>query len=140
MARDRTRKSGDRQVGRGSPGSEEAARQSKSGLRGAEQSQVEGAKGQPPQGSQRAPAARHQEEPEVRKHLAEGRAPSEQGERGHPSPEVVKRHQQGAEPRSGSHSAHGERIEEESQRGGPGHDHTREGRQQTPGHRPGHRS
>lgn len=140
MAEEGNRKGGDRHIGHGSTGSQEAALQAESGRRGAEESQIEGTTDQAPQGSQRAPAARHQDPPEVRKHFAEGQAPSEQGERGHPSPGVVKRHQQGMEPASGSHSAKGERVEEESQRGEPAHGHTREGRQQTPGHRPGHRS
>lgn len=130
----------DRHLGSDSPGSEEAKQQAISGVRGAEQEQAEGVEKQPRQGSTRAPASRHEQAPEVRKHFAEGRAPSDQGERDHRSAEVVKSHQQGAAPRSGSHSAHGERVEEESQRGEPAAEHTREGRRRAPGHRPGHRS
>jgi hypothetical protein len=140
MAEDRDRNREDGPVGSDSTGSQEAALQAESGRRGAEQRRTGASDEQPPQASQRAPAARHQQPPEATKHFAEGHAPSEQGEKDHPSPEVVKRHQQGAEPRSGSHSAKGERVEEESQRGEPDHGHTREGRQHTPGHRPGHRS
>jgi hypothetical protein len=131
---------GDRYIGRDSPGSEEANEQGMSGKRGAEQARIPGMEKQPEQGSTRSPAARHEQEPERTKHFEAGHAPSEQGEKEHRSPEVVREHQMGAHPKSGSHSAHGERTEEEAQRGEPETTHTRAGRQKTPGHRPGHRS
>lgn len=130
----------DRYIGRDSPGSEEANEQGMSGRRGAEEAQIRGMQEQPEQGSNRSPAAGHQQEPERAKHFEAGHAPSEQGEQEHRSPQVIKEHQMGAHPKSGSHSAHAERIEEEAQRGEPDTTHTRAGRQKTPGHRPDHRS
>lgn len=134
---DRQRKPQDR--GSRSPANEEAKEQGMSGNRGAEEGRVEGEQRQPPQGSDRAPAARHQQPAEERKGFSTGQAPSEQGEKAHPSAEVVKQNQQGATPRSGSHAG-GDRSEEEAQRGSPSGDHTRHGREGLPGHRPGHRS
>lgn len=130
----------DRYIGRDSPGSKEADEQGMTGRRGAEEAQVQRTREQPEQGSNRSPAGGHQPEPERTKHFDAGHAPSEQGEKEHRSPQVVKEHQMGAHPRSGSHSAHGERTEEESQRGEPDTTHTRQGRQTAPGHRPDHRS
>lgn len=127
-------------IGRDSPASEEAKKQGMSGDRGAQEGKVEGTQRQPPQGSNRSPVARFQQPAEERKHFAPGQAPSEQGEKEHPSPDMIRQNQQGAQPRSGSHSAKGERVEEEAQRGDPGGEHTREGRQSTGGTRPGHRA
>ena len=127
-------------LGSESPASQEAQSQGMAGTRGAEASGTPGVQAQPEQGSNRSPAARHNQEPEVRKGFAPGQAPSEQGEKDHPSPHVIAQHQQGTEPRSGSHGVRGDRSEEEAQRGGPGGEHTRHGRQGTPGTRPGNRS
>lgn len=129
------------ELGSKSPASEEAQRQGMAGGRGAESEQMSGGGSQPEQGSNRSPAARHTQEPEVRKSFEPGHAPSEQGEKGHPSPHVIAQHQQGAEPRSGSHMQ-GDRSEEEAQRGEPKGEHTvhsRDGRQSVPGNRPGNR-
>jgi hypothetical protein len=140
MTEDRERQRKARDVGRDSPGSEEAKQQGMSGERGAQEAKIEGTQRQPPQGSNRSPAARFQQPEEERKHFAPGQATSEQGEKGHPSPDVIRKNQQGAQPRSGSHSAGEERVEEEAQRGEPGGEHTREGRQSAGETRPGHRA
>jgi hypothetical protein len=130
------------ELGSESPASEEAKRQGMAGDRGSESEQMSGRGDQPEQGSNRSPAARHTQDPEVRKSFEPGHAPSEQGEKGHPSPHVIAQHQQGAEPRSGSH-VQGDRSEEEAQRGEPQGEHgaaSRHGRQNIPGDRPGNRS
>lgn len=137
------RESGERKpqdIGRDSPASEEAKEQGLSGAAGAREAQIDGVTDQPPQGSDRAPAARFQQPQEQRKHFARGQAPSEQGEKGHPSPEMIKKNQQGGKQQSGSHSSRGERVEEEAQRGEPSGEHTRDGPRDMGGTRPGHRS
>ena len=123
-------------VGSRSPGSEEAREQGMSGNQGPQAGQMEGTGRQPPQGSDRAPAARHQQPAEERKHFAPGHAPSEQGEKDHPSPDVIAQHQQGLGRQSGSHAGSvGDRSQEEATSGEPRAGHTRDGRTETPGDR-----
>lgn len=137
MARPGERDRESRDVGSRSPVSEEAKDQEWSGARGGPRAgRSEGTQPQPPQASGRRGAG-HEQPPTVRKGFEPGRAPSEQGEKDHPSPHVIARHQQGIEPRSGSHTAHGERSEEEAQRGEPRGEHARHGRQHLPGDRSG---
>lgn len=133
---------GARDRGSRSPASEEAKEQGMAGNRGAQAEQTPGMQAQPEQGSNRSPAARHNQAPEVRKGYEPGQAPSEQGEKEHPSPHVIARNQQGIEPRSGAGGAHSDRSEEEAQRGEPAGEHEasgRHGRQSVSGERPGHR-
>jgi hypothetical protein len=114
----------------------ESTEQGASGRRGAQASQTEGEGRQPRQGSNRVEQPRGEEEP--KHHFEGGRAPSEQGERDHRSPEVIAREQQGLAGRggaSGSHGARNDQSEELSARGEPQEDHTRHGRQETPGDR-----
>jgi hypothetical protein len=122
--------------GRDPMSSRESTTQGESGRRGSEAEQNEGAGRQPPQGSQRVEQPRGSDE---RKHTFDpGRAPSEQGESEHPSPEVIARHQQGLAGRgraSGSQPDRNDRSEERATRGEPADDHTRHGRQTTPGDR-----
>lgn len=116
----------------------ESTTQGNSGQRGSEASQTEGDRGQPRQGANRVERPSGESEP--KHHFEPGRAPSEQGEQEHPSPEVVARRQQGfagtGTGASGSTGAHGDRSEEEAESGAPKGDHTRHGRQKTPGDRP----
>lgn len=93
--------------------SKESTEQGKSGQRGAEASQMEGAGDQPRQGSRRNEVAG---ESEPKHHFAPGHAPSEQGDKSNPSPGVIAEHQQGVSGsrsgQSGSHDAHEERTQE----------------------------
>src|SRR5690606_19392324 len=94
---------------------------------------------QQPQGSGRVNQPRGEEGP---KHTFQpGNAPSEQGEKDQRSAEVVARGQQGlggaGNRGSGSSRAQSDRSEQEAQSGEPAGDHTRHGRQGTPGNRPG---
>lgn len=119
-------------LGSRSPASEEAKQQSMAGDRGAE---AEGGEPQqqPPQISNRR-GPEHRTPPQVRKGFPEGEAPSEQGEKGSRSPEMIARNQQGIGARSGK-SAGGDRSEEEAVAGEPTGEHTRGGRQSIPGDR-----
>lgn len=128
-----------RERGSDSPGSKEAQEQSMAGGQGAQASGSRGAESQPEQGSDRGPAARHTQEPERRKGFEPGHAPSEQGEKGHPSPHVIAQHQQGIEPRSGNHAGGPDRSEEAAQSGEPAGEHTLHGRQSVGGDRQDHR-
>lgn len=131
-----------RNRGSESPASKEAQEQGMAGASGAQASHSGGVGAQPEQGSNRSPAARNNQEPEARKGFEPGHAPSEQGEKGHPSPHVIAQHQQGIEPRSGNHATGTDRSEEEAQRGGPDGEHTehsRHGRQHVGGDRPDQR-
>lgn len=121
------------EIGGRSPATEEAKDQALAGRRGAE---AEGgaAERQPSQSSNRR-GARHEEPPHVRRGFQEGQAPSDQGDRSSPSPERIAQDQQGMKGGSGSHAA-GDRSQEEAVSGEPKGDHTRSGRQSTPGDRP----
>jgi hypothetical protein len=123
-------------LGSRSPGSEEAQRQGESGGRGAEAARSAGAGRQNPQTSERPNSERMQHAAE-RKHFEPGHAPSEQGEKDHPSPEVIARHQQGAEPRSGNPSAvSGDETQQRAIGGEPRGERTADdGRQRVPGSR-----
>jgi hypothetical protein len=122
-------------LGSRSPASEEAQQQGMSGNRGAQAEQSEGAQGQPAQASNRRPSE-HEQSPEQRKHFPEGHAPSEQGEKDHPSPHVIAQHQQGIGRQSGSHAgSQGDRSEEAALEGEPRGEHARHGRQDAPGSR-----
>lgn len=110
--------------------------QGRSGRAGAESRQPGDPGGQPRQGSNRVERRRGTEEP--KHHFGRGRAPSDQGEKEHPGPDAIAREQQGLAGRggaSGSHGAHGDRSESSSQSGEPAGEHTRRGRQKTPGNR-----
>ncbi|HEX2091091.1 MAG TPA: hypothetical protein VHG28_01770 [Longimicrobiaceae bacterium] len=125
-------------VGSDSPASREAKEQGMSGTRGGARAaqDPDPTPGQPAQASGRR-GAQHEQPPEERKNFAPGQAPSEQGEKDHPSPHVIAQHQQGIEGRSGSSGgAHGNRAEEESQHGEPRGGHARHGREHLPGDRP----
>jgi hypothetical protein len=115
--------------------SRESTEQGRSGRRGAEAEKEEGTGKQPRQGSNRVEAAGDQEPKHT---FEEGRAPSEQGD-GNPSPETIKRNQQGlaggGTGQSGSHGSRGDRSEESAEAGSPREEHTRHGRQSTPGDR-----
>lgn len=118
--------------------SKESAEQGESGRRGSEASQQAGAGSQPRQGAQRTESQpRGDSEPEH--HFEAGRAPSEQGEQGSPSPETIREHQQGFRGTGAGHQgggdAHSDRSQEASTQGPPREGHTRDGRQQTPGDR-----
>lgn len=123
-----------RDVGSRSPASEEAKEQRHAGEQSGPRAAQSPGSGQqqPPQGSQRVS---NRQPPEVRRHYAEGEAPSEQGAGGERSAEVIARQQQGIEPESGSHSAHGEHTEQAATSGEPEGEHTRHGRQHVPGDR-----
>lgn len=123
-------------VGSRSPAGEEAKEQGMSGARGGPGAarEPDPRPGQPAQASGRR-GARHEQAGEARKGFPAGQAPSEQGEKDHPSPHVIAEHQQGVEPQSAAHTAHGKRTEEEAQRGEPAEEHTRDGRQSVPGDR-----
>jgi hypothetical protein len=128
-------------LGNRSPASDEAKEQNASGQRGGPRSegQRSDADHQVPQTSGRR-GAQHEENPEERKHFEAGQAPSEQGEKDHPSPHVIAQGQgqQGVRGQSPSHGAHREQSEEEAQGGSPQGTHTRSaqhGRQQMPGDR-----
>ena len=116
--------------------SRESSEQGKAGRRGAESAQAaEGPGGQPRQGSGRV-EQRRDEEPEHR--FGVGRKPSEQGEMEHRSAGVIAQNQQGfAGGGTGASGSRGgdDRSEEEATEGAPSGDHTRHGRQQTPGDR-----
>lgn len=127
-------------AGSRSPASEEAKEQGLSGRAGVREATTGADGDQPPQGSGRSPGAANEQPREARKHFEPGAAPSEQGEKGHPSPEKIREHQQGIGRQSGSHRAGPDRSEEVAEQGEPDEDHTRHGRQTTPGHRPGHRT
>jgi|GEM_PF-5682459 len=94
--------------------STESREQGQSGRRGSEAEGNRGAAGQPPQGSDRVDK---QAEKEPKHHFAEGHAPSEQGEQESPSPEQIKRGQQGLSGtgtgKQGSH-AEGDRSQQEA--------------------------
>ena len=121
------------QSGGDSPASREPALQGRAGAEGGPRAaQTQGDGGQPRQGSGRTEAGRGQGSGAGS--FEPGRAPSEQGEKDHPSPHVIAQHQQGAEPRSGSHMQ-GDRSQEEATSGEPRSTHTRSGRDQTPGDR-----
>ena len=112
--------------------------QGMSGTSGAQAGQTPGVGRQPPQGSDRAPDRRHQHQGEdERIHFEAGHAPSEQGEKDHPSPHVIAQHQQGmaSRARAGNTSAQGDRTEEMSQAGEPREEHPRSGRHDVPGDR-----
>jgi len=136
MARTGERDRDSRDVGSRSPVGKEAKEQERSGARGGPRASRSGGIPQQPSQASGRRSAEHEQPPTVRKGFEPGQAPSEQGERDHPSPHVIARHQQGIEPRSGSHTAHGERSEEEAQRGEPHGEHSRHGRQHVPGNRP----
>ena len=86
--------------------SRESTEQGRSGRRGAEASRTEGAGGQPRQGANRTEP--YAAEEEQKHHFEPGQRPSEQGEEGSPSPDTVRRHQQGysgtGTGQSGSHA------------------------------------
>ena len=112
--------------------------QGTSGQSGPQAERMEGAGRQNPQGSDRAPAQRHQHQGEDQRHDFEpGQAPSEQGEKDHPSPHVIAQHQQGmaSRPRAGNTPADGDRSEQRAQSGEPREEHTRGGRQDVAGDR-----
>jgi hypothetical protein len=134
MADATERDEGSRQPGSGSPASEEAKRQGMSGNAGAQAERTEGTGKQPAQASNRR-SAQHEELPEERKSFAPGQAPSEQGDKSHPSPEQIKQNQQGIGRQSGSHAGQGDRSEELAQGGEPRGEHARHGRQNLPGGR-----
>lgn len=121
------------EVGSRSPASKEAQEQAMSGSAGARASQTEGTGRQPEQTSNRR-GAEHERAPEERQQFDAGQAPSEQGEKDHPSPHVIAQHQQGIGRQSGSHAGKvGDRSQERAMSGEPRGEHTRQGRQQTPG-------
>ena len=117
--------------------SRESTEQGAAGRRGAEAGGEQTGEGrQPRQGSERVEQGRDSESP---KHdFAEGQRPSEQGEKDHPSPSVIARNQQGlagsGSGASGSHAG-GDRSEQRASEGPPSDEHTRHGRQETPGDR-----
>lgn len=114
----------------------ESTEQGASGRQGAEASQTEGEGRQPRQGSGRVEQPRTEGEP--KHHFEPGHAPSEQGGQDHRSPEVIARNQQGlagSGRASGSHGARSDRSEELSASGEPQEEHSRHGRQETPGDR-----
>lgn len=120
-------------------GNQEAKEQGMTGAKGGGQAGGDAGSGQARQGTQHNEASRTA--PDASTGFAPGKAPSEQGE-GEPSPETIRRHQQGnfggRGNASGSHSAHGEDTEATAQSGEPGESHTeggRHGRQQLPGDR-----
>lgn len=117
--------------------SRESTEQGASGRRGAEASKVEGTGQQPRQGSNRTEPRQAESEP--KHHFEAGQAPSEQGDKSHPSPEVIARKQQGLAGSGGGHQgsrgAHGDRTEEIASGGEPQGDHTRHGRQELSGDR-----
>lgn len=128
---DRSRQPDER--GSDSPGSWEAALQGRAGAEGGPRAErTPGTGKQPRQGSNRTETTRQASA--ERTHFEPGEAPSEQGEKDHPSPHVIAQHQQGAEPRSGSH-AQGDRSEEAATRGQPRGTHARHGRQKLSGDR-----
>jgi hypothetical protein len=118
-------------IGKDSPATGEAKRQSITGDKGGPRSaQIRGKGKQPPQSSGRR-SKRHEQAPTEAKSFTPEENPVEQGE-GEPSPERLKARSriQGLEPRSGSHQAQGERTEETGMEGPPAHGRTpREGRQ-----------
>lgn len=118
--------------------SKESTEQGKSGRRGAEAAQPNRQGDQPRQGAQRTEARSAQSE-EPKHHFASGQAPSEQGEKGHPSPEVIKQHQQGLSGSGTGHQgaggAHSDHSQETAVQGEPREEHTRSGRQDIPGDR-----
>ncbi|MFW6040077.1 MAG: hypothetical protein ACOC9N_03270 [Gemmatimonadota bacterium] len=129
-------------VGRDSPGEEEARAQRRAGERGGPQ------EARPPGRTTKQPAqtsgrrsARHEPAPKLRRHFDDGERPSAQRDEGEPSADSVRRRpsQQGIGAKSGSHGARSERVEEEGQKGPPHEEHARHGRQHVSGDRPGHR-
>jgi hypothetical protein len=118
-------------IGKDSPATGEAKRQSITGGKGGPRSaKVHGKGKQPPQSSGRR-ARRHEQASRTAKSFTPEESPVEQGE-GERSPERLKARSrlQGLEPRSGSHRAQGERTEEIAVEGPPAHGRTpREGRQ-----------
>lgn len=116
--------------------SKESTEQGRAGRSGAQAAQTGEPGGQPRQGSGRVEQPRGTDEP--KHHFDSGEAPSEQGEQDHPSPHVIARNQQGhagSGRASGSHGAQDDRSEEVAHAGEPGGDHTRHGRQESPGDR-----
>lgn len=117
--------------------SNESTEPGNSGARGAEAPGGTGDQ-QPRQGSARTePNGAGDSEP--KHHFAPGHAPSEQGDKSHPSPEVIKQHQQGlagsGTGHQGAQGAHGDRSQAESVRGEPEGEHVRSGRQSVPSDR-----
>lgn len=140
MPQDRERHRDARDLGSRSPASEEAKEQNASGQRGGPR-QGGPRPAVPDQVAQTSGrrSAQHESRPEERSGFAPGQAPSEQGEKDHPSPEMIARGQQGLRGQSPAHGAHRERSEEDEQHGEPRGEHTRgarQGRQRLPGDRP----
>lgn len=98
-------------VGSRSPASEEAQAQGEAGAAGARAAQTAGTGSQPAQASNRRDEGKEQE-PQRRKGYEAGQAPSEQGDKEHPSPEVIAQHQQGIGRQSGNTAGRGDRSQE----------------------------
>lgn len=128
MKRENDRNDRGREVGSRSPASREAQEQ---GLAGSRSARTPEQDSQPAQASGRSGGG-HRQEPEIRRSFPEGQAPSEQGEKEHPSPHVIARQQQGIGSQSGSRAG-GTDSEEQAQRGEPSGEHARHGRQKVPG-------
>ncbi len=118
-------------IGKDSPATGEAKRQSITGGKGGPRSaKIRGVGKQPPQSSGRR-SRQYEPVPTDRKSFTPEESPVEQGA-GERSPERLKARSriQGIEPRSGEHRAHGERTEEIGVEGPPAHGRPpREGRQ-----------
>jgi hypothetical protein len=116
--------------------SSESKEQGRAGRRGAE---AKGERGRGAQPRQQAGRVEQPAEAEPKHHFPPGRAPSEQGETEAPSPESIKKNQQGfaggGSGKSGSREATAGRGEEQAQAGSPDEGHARHGRQGVPGDR-----
>ena len=127
-------------VGSESPASEAAKKQNIAGARGAPRaSQTPGMGAQPPQSSHRR-SAKHEQKPEMRKHLEPEQDPAQQG-RGPARAQTLKNRpgMQGFGGAGISGGTRDDRAEGAASRGEPREGHTRHGRQQVPGKREGER-
>jgi hypothetical protein len=109
-------------IGKDSPATGEAKRQSITGGKGGPRSaKIHGAGKQPPQSSGRR-SRKHEQAPTTAKSFTPEENPIEQGT-GRRSPERLRarEREQGIEPRSGEHRTHGERTEETGLQGPPAH-------------------
>lgn len=125
-----------RDVGSESPAKGSAKKQNIEGAKGGpREAKVKGTGRQPPQTSNRRPA-RHEQEPQQRRTHAPEEDPSLQGT-GKPSPERIKQgsSQQGMAGGSGGGRARPDRTQERAESGEPAGEHTRHGRQKSPGDR-----
>jgi hypothetical protein len=126
----------EKDLGSRSPASEEAKQQNASGQRGGPRS--EGQRSESDHQVARTSGrrgARHEQVPEERMGFDPGQAPSDQGDKEHPSPHMIAQTQQGIR---GQSPSRGERSEEQAHDGEPQGQHTphaRHGRQHLPGDR-----